>query len=455
MKKRRVILFFILSLFLMGNVTTVQAASEKSVKLGRTISVYQKSATYKSSNTSVVYVDSDGIVTGKSVGTATVTVKKGNKSTKTKIKVKADAKKKEIKVCASELKVIQNVVTMQEPADSDAGIISLTVKNTGKYKVTEVSLLVSVGKTKYEIPVGSLAAGAEKTVTKEVTVAATTAEDISCTVLKKTLCSNKMIQVYNEKNHKSSLNYATKDTTPPVISGMVGKNSYCKKMPFRVVYSNDKKYDYFKNVKVTDDRDEKVELTVDTSKVNYKKEGTYVITYTAVDSAGNKATATAKISVRKKDSLDKMCDQVLKSIIKSSWSDKKKAKAIHNYTRSHTSYTGHSNKSSWEKEAKRGLMYGSGDCFTYYSVARALLTRAGIMNIEVRRVKGKGNHWWLKVYVSGGWYHLDACPRARGGRFNLVTDAQLKAYSKKYGNSHIWDYKDIPASPKKKLSSIF
>ena len=62
----------------------------------------------------------------------------------------------------------------------------------------------------------------------------------------------------------------------------------------------------------------------------------------------------------------------------------------------------------------------------YYCVSRALLTRAGIPNIEVTRVQGYGHHWWNMAYVNGGFYHFDTCPRKAGGRFCLVTDAQLK-----------------------------
>ena len=147
-----------------------------------------------------------------------------------------------------------------------------------------------------------------------------------------------------------------------------------------------------------------------------------------------------------------MCDEILKDITRSGWSDTKKATAIYNYTRSHISYTGHSDKSSWEKAAKDGIRYGSGDCFTYYAVARALLTRAGIMNIRVNRVNSRSRHWWNMAWVQGGFYHFDACPRRAGGRFCLVTDAQLSDYSRSYGNSHVWDYANKPT---KKISKIW
>lgn len=93
-----------------------------------------------------------------------------------------------------------------------------------------------------------------------------------------------------------------------------------------------------------------------------------------------------------------MADTVLGRIIKKTGRIGK-SDCYYNYTRGHIAYTGNSNKSSWEKEASNGLRYGRGDCFTYYCVSRALLTRAGIPNIEVTRVQGYGHHWWNMAYV--------------------------------------------------------
>ena len=48
----------------------------------------------------------------------------------------------------------------------------------------------------------------------------------------------------------------------------------------------------------------------------------------------------------------------------------------------------------------------------------------------------------MRAEINGGFYHFDTCPRKAGGRFCLVTDAQLKHYSATVGGrSHIWAYK--------------
>jgi hypothetical protein len=59
------------------------------------------------------------------------------------------------------------------------------------------------------------------------------------------------------------------------------------------------------------------------------------------------------------------------------------------------------------------------------------------------------------VYIESedAFYHFDTCPRSLGGRFCLLTDAQLTQYSNTHGHSHIWDYENIPKSGTNKISS--
>jgi hypothetical protein len=330
---------------------------------------------------------------------------------------------------------------------------TITIKNVSDKTADKVVLTGKLNGKKYTFKTSKLKAGATKTFTVKGKTTKTSGQ-MSFTSLAVT--SNKMIDTYNYTKKTTKLDYATADKTAPKISGFIGENSYNEGIPYRIVYSDDKDFDYFKYITVTDNRDVKVDVKVDTSKVDFNKTGTYTITYIATDKAGNKTKAKAKIGVRVPTSLDSMCDSILKKITKSNWSDTAKARAIYKYTRGHISYTGYSDKSSWESEAVNGIRYGRGDCFTYYAVARALLTRAGIPNIEVRRVKpdwrGHTRHWWNMVYVQGGFYHYDTCPSSRGGRFCLVTDSQLKEHSRTHGNGHIWAYSKKPKSATKILS---
>jgi transglutaminase/protease-like cytokinesis protein 3 len=185
---------------------------------------------------------------------------------------------------------------------------------------------------------------------------------------------------------------------------------------------------------VVDERDKDVEIKVDTSGINWKKEGVYKIKYTAADKAGNVAKTWAKVQIYKKGEAEEMADEVLASITKSSWSDEKKLRAIYKFTKGNVSYIGSGSHQDWRKVAVNGLTRYSGDCFTFYSISRLLITRAGIPNIMIRRYPPKDgkNHWWNLVYVDDGWYHFDSCPRRRDGYFCLQTDAQLRMYSTDY-----------------------
>lgn len=459
--------------------TEARAAQTLSVKIGTTLDVGVKGGTYKSSDSSIAYVNSEGRVTGKKKGTATISIKKAGKTTKKTVTVKANAKKPAIKVCADEIVISKAAVKelsveplkskeietpesgeeapVETPAETPQPAkyhykVTVGVKNNSSHPAKKVVLKGVVGGKVVELNFGSIPAGKTDTISKEVTLLK---ETDSFEPLKFYVYTGRMLNTYNCETENLSFTYAVPDTVAPVIKGFVGKNSYNDGIPYQTVYAGEK-YDYFKYVTAEDDRDTKVNLTVDTSKVNFKKKGTYTITYIAKDAAGNTAKETAKIAVRKVEQVDEMADSVLREITQKNWSDEKKAVAIHNYTRRHIVYNGVEGSPSWEKEAQNGFWTGRGNCYTFYSVARILLTRAGIPNIEVTRVKGVGEHTWNMAYVDGGWYHIDCNPRKTGGRFCLLTDAQLKDYSSRYGhNSHIWAYDKKPKSGTKVKYPVF
>ena len=174
----------------------------------------------------------------------------------------------------------------------------------------------------------------------------------------------------------------------------------------------------------------------DSSKVNLKKEGKYEVPYIATVTAGNTATETITITVLKKpwdyvdpEELDKLADSVLDMIIKDGMSDKEKLKAIFQWTKKRISYTGSTYKKNWMWAAVQGIKKGSGDCFTYYGTARALLTRAGFENLCVTRIDN--THYWNLVKYNGNWYHFDTCPHIKYPFDGFLrTDANME-YSKK------------------------
>lgn len=232
------------------------------------------------------------------------------------------------------------------------------------------------------------------------------------------------------------------DTEPPKINGAKNKT----------VYIGDS-VAYRKGITVTDNKDKDLKVNVDSSDVNLKAEGVYDVIYTAEDLAGNKAKVTVTVTVIKftvtEEEVYEKADKVLATIIDSSMTKREKAYEIYKWTKSHVGYTGDSDKSDWLAEAYRGMVNGVGDCFTYYAVSQALLTRADINNMRVTRVGGRTQHFWNLINCGDGWYHFDSCPHKDHYETFMLTDKEVEAYTKKRGNNYYtFDKTLYPATPK-------
>lgn len=259
------------------------------------------------------------------------------------------------------------------------------------------------------------------------------------------------LYTYDAATNKGTTGWGTKDQTPPVISGRIGKNSYCGNDVYLVCYSNEKNnFNFTKYVSATDNRDGTVKVTADTSKINWNKNGIYKLMYTAVDKAGNKASAWAKIQVFVPGTAEQIADSVLRSITKKDWSNERKCRAIYKYVRGHCAYVASSSHVDWRTAAVRGLRYQSGDCYTYYSISKLLLTRAGIPNITITRYPSHQPHWWNLAMVNNQWYHFDTTPRTRKGDFCLLTDSQMWSYSR--GTTFQFQKEKYPKRATKKIS---
>ena len=151
--------------------------------------------------------------------------------------------------------------------------------------------------------------------------------------------------------------------------------------------------------------------------------------------------------------VEQMCDKVLGEIIKPGMTDKEKITAIYSWIQQNMSYVDHSAKDDRFEAAYEGFRAKSGDCYTYYGLSAALLTRAGFQCLEVTRVTDN-RHWWVKVRTQDGWYHFDATPRrADSVSFCLMTDDALMEYSIQHTNAngyttHHFDPALYPPSPK-------
>lgn len=241
------------------------------------------------------------------------------------------------------------------------------------------------------------------------------------------------------------------DSEPPIIEGAVDQ----------VVYVGDR-VAYRKDVTVTDNRDEEVELVVDSSSVNINKPGSYEIIYTATDSSGNTATEVVIFTVREKpkdfmteEEVYAQADKVLAEILNDGMTEPDKAWVIWKWVKRHMSYTGTSEKGDWVQGAATGFNKGSGDCFIYYSLSRALLTRAGFENMCVERIESATppRHYWNLVKVDGDWYHFDTNPYRIGYPYVpfLRTDAEVEEYSTRCKDFYTFDKSKYPRTPEEPL----
>lgn len=144
--------------------------------------------------------------------------------------------------------------------------------------------------------------------------------------------------------------------------------------------------------------------------------------------------------------LDTMCDSVLAGIINDGMGEREKATAIYSWIRANFRYNGRSGTRDWVEEAYQGMRRHRGDCYTYFAVSQALLTRAGFPSIEVIRYTDN-DHFWNLTQVDGSWYHFDTTPRSWGGTFCLLTDAQMNAYSAAHYNCFAFDPNLYPPTP--------
>ena len=214
------------------------------------------------------------------------------------------------------------------------------------------------------------------------------------------------------------------------------------------VYAGDT-ISYRTDVTVKDNSNRDIELNIDSSAVDNGTPGNYTVVYSAQDSAGNTATKKAIVKVMEKkvteEEVYSLADKVLEKIIKDSMDKEQKARAIYSWIENNIGYVGKPTSYDWLKAAYDGFTKKKADCYVYYAVSRALLTRAGIENLEV--VRKDGGHYWNLAKTDDGWYHFDTTPRFGGGEFSLLTDGQLKSYSDKHKNSHLFDTGNYPRTP--------
>ncbi len=234
------------------------------------------------------------------------------------------------------------------------------------------------------------------------------------------------------------------DTEPPVINGVSDIHAYLGDS-----------VSYKEGITVTDNMDENASLEVDNSAVNLNETGEYTIIYKATDAAGNTSTAEAKLVIEEKpegyvepDVVLEMANEILDSILTDDMNQAEAAQAIYRWVRGNIGYAQSEYKESWTGGAYIGFTERRGDCYIFFSTAKALLTAAGIENIDVEKQDtSHSRHYWSMINVGTGWYHYDTTNFASGAIFFMVTDAELDDYSASHNESHNRDKSLYPATP--------
>ena len=253
------------------------------------------------------------------------------------------------------------------------------------------------------------------------------------------------------------------DTAPPVISGAHDlKAAVGESISYRA------------GVTVTDDSGEAVALQIDATEVDLTRPGEYEAVYWAEDAAGNRAEVPVTVTVIEtvtvdeegsgatediedpaapqatQETVDALADEILAQITTDGMSQYEKALAIYNYVHNNIAYTGTSDKSSWLVGAYVGFTRHSGDCYNYFACSKALLTRAGIPNVDLTRVGGNSRHYWQLVDVGTGYRHFDACPHPNSYPLYsfLLTEAEVRYYTEQCAsirkNYYVYDYDSCP-----------
>ncbi len=227
------------------------------------------------------------------------------------------------------------------------------------------------------------------------------------------------------------------DTVGPKFSGMSSMTVKKNSTP-----------DYKKGVKAVDGLDGTVSFTVDSSGVNLSKAGSYVVKYTATDSAGNVTTYRRSITVEY-DQAD--VDALVSSIAKKLKADPEK---LRDYVRDKIGYS--HNWGGPDPTVKPGpdyvyVWYGFknyvGNCYVHALCLDALLKEKGF-ETQVIWAKDK-THYWNIVKIDGKWYHIDSTPGVRHTKYSLMNDKQryetLYEPDKHYQRD--WDRSMWPACP--------
>lgn len=238
------------------------------------------------------------------------------------------------------------------------------------------------------------------------------------------------------------------DTEPPKIYGVQDSTIYI-----------DTPVAYKKGVYVLDNRDTDLDVSVDSSKVNIKREGSYKVIYSATDASGNSTSKEIVFNVIEKpvdlidrEVVEELANSILEKIITDDMTLKEKALALYKYINKNVYYLGGRHSDDLITEAYYALIKDPGDCYTYFAASDLMLNMVGIPNIRIERLsyEGETHHYWHMINCGDGWYHFDACIHLPEFFSFMLTDAEAEAYSRQKGKNAYYyrhDKEKYPATP--------
>lgn len=207
---------------------------------------------------------------------------------------------------------------------------------------------------------------------------------------------------YGNKVEKTATLTIKKDTEGPVFYGLSSMSVEKKSSP-----------NFKSGVRAVDARDGSCTFTVNTSKLNLSKAGTYYITYTAKDKKGNTSTASRQVTVNhNQEDTNNKFNQFYNQYLAGK-SVKGIVETIRNKIYYNTSWGG--SDPVWY-----GLTNYTGNCYVHAVLVQKALNKAGIRNQLIYTTDK--THYWNLVYQNGSWRHYDATPG--GHLLGPATDKQ-------------------------------
>lgn len=203
---------------------------------------------------------------------------------------------------------------------------------------------------------------------------------------------------------------------------------------------------YLSYVRVSDNGINKPVITVNTNQADINKEGVYPIIYTASDPSGNESVATVYMTVKEKvftpqeEYVENRLNEIISGIINGNMTKYERCEAVFNYVHNSIQYK-ETDAASETEALYYSLTTGSGDCYNYASMSKALLTKAQVANMMISKIPSKTEHYWNLVDTGDGhgWYHFDATRRYDKTIIFMWDEATLQNYSNTHGGSHNYD----------------